>query len=80
MNTSVSNAAGDAVPRTLSEYSSKFAGVDVEAPSTETFRPYQPEQTMLLPPSVKEWLPAAQLVRFVREVAAEPDLRVLETA
>lgn len=44
----------------------------------KTFRPYQPEQTLLLPPSIEEWLPAEHLARFVREVASELDLRAIE--
>lgn len=45
-----------------------------------TFRPYQPEQTLLLPPSIEEWLPAGHLARFVREVVSELDLRAIEEA
>ena len=41
----------------------------------KTFRPYQPDQTLLLPPSIEEWLPAGHLARFVREVVSELDLR-----
>ena len=44
----------------------------------KTFRPYQPDQTLLLPPSIEEWLPAGHLARFVREVVAELDLRAIE--
>jgi transposase len=46
----------------------------------KTFRPYQPDQTLLLPPSVEEWLPAGHLARFVREVVCELDLRAIEDA
>src|SRR5437773_2297843 len=44
----------------------------------KTFRPYQPDQTLLLPPSIEEWLPAGHLARFVREVVTELDLRAIE--
>lgn len=44
----------------------------------KTFRPYQPEQTLLLPPSIEEWLPAGHLARFVREVVTELDLSAIE--
>ena len=44
----------------------------------KTFRPYQPDQTLLLPPSIEEWLPAGHLARFVREVVSELDLRAIE--
>ena len=45
----------------------------------KTFRPYQPDQTLLLPPSIEEWLPEGHLARFVREVAAELDLGAIES-
>ena len=44
----------------------------------KTFRSYQPEQTLLLPPSIEEWLPEGHLGRFVREVASELDLSAIE--
>lgn len=46
----------------------------------KTFRPYQPDQTLLLPPSIEEWLPEGHLARFVRQVAATLDLRAIEDA
>jgi transposase len=46
----------------------------------KTFRLYQPDQTLLLPPSIEEWLPAGHLARFVREVVATLDLRAIEDA
>ena len=30
-----------------------------------TFRPYEPQQQLLLPPSLQEWLPADHLVWFI---------------
>ena len=33
-----------------------------------TFRPYQPDQYFLLPPSMREWLPPNHLVYFIGEV------------
>lgn len=44
----------------------------------KTFRPYQPDQLLLLPPSIEEWLPEGHLARFVREVAFELDLSAIE--
>jgi transposase len=44
----------------------------------KTFRPYQPDQMLLLPPSIEEWLPEGHLARFVREVAATLDLSAIE--
>ena len=52
----------------------------MEDAGMKTFRPYQPDQTLLLPPSIEEWLPAGHLARFVREVASELDLRAIEDA
>jgi transposase len=38
------------------------------APVDKVFRPFDPGQLLLLPPSVDEWLPADHLARFVAEV------------
>ena len=46
----------------------------------KTFRQYQPEQMLLLPPSIEEWLPEGHLARFVREVVATLDLSAIEDA
>jgi transposase len=40
----------------------------------KTFRPWNPEQTLLLPPSPVEWLPANHLVFFLLDLAAELDI------
>ena len=50
----------------------------MEDAAMKTFRPYQPDQMLLLPPSLEEWLPAGHLARFVREVVSELDLRTIE--
>ena len=42
---------------------------------SKCFREYQPEQTLLLPPSLEEWLPEGHLGRFLSEVMGELDLR-----
>ena len=42
---------------------------------TRTFRPYEPDQLLLLPPSLRDWLPAAHLVYFVADVVEELDLQ-----
>jgi transposase len=44
----------------------------------KTFRPYQPDQLLLLPPSIQEWLPEGHLARFVSEVVDELDLSAIE--
>jgi transposase len=41
---------------------------------SKTYRPYAPEQTYLLPPSLKEWLPAGHLAYFISDVVDELDL------
>jgi transposase len=38
------------------------------------FREYQPEQALLLPPSLEDWLPEGHLARFISEVVGELDL------
>ena len=43
----------------------------------KTFRPWNPEQTLLLPPSPVEWLPANHLVFFLLDQAAELDLSAI---
>ena len=43
----------------------------------KTFRPWNPEQTLLLPPSPVEWLPANHLVFFLLDLAAELDLSAI---
>ncbi|CAK6698023.1 hypothetical protein BBFGKLBO_02371 [Synechococcus sp. CBW1107] len=40
----------------------------------KSFRPWNPEQTLLFPPSPVEWLPENQLVFFLLDLAAELDL------
>ncbi len=50
----------------------------MEDTGMKTFRPYQPDQTLLLPPSIEEWLPEGHLARFVREVVTTLDLSAIE--
>jgi len=42
---------------------------------SKCFRAYQPEQALLLPPSLEDWLPEGHLARFLSEVMGELDLR-----
>ena len=44
---------------------------------TKTFRPWNPEQTLLLPPSPVEWLPENHLVFFLLDLASELDLSAI---
>jgi transposase len=41
---------------------------------SKCFREYQPEQTLLLPPSLDDWLPEGHLARFLSEVMGELNL------
>ena len=47
-------------------------------PGMKTFRPYMPDQLLLLPASIQEWLPEHHLARFVSEVVDELDLAAIE--
>lgn len=40
----------------------------------KTFRPYQPDQVLLLPPSLRDWLPQDHLAHFVSEIVEQLDL------
>jgi len=44
---------------------------------SKTYKPYQPEQDLLLPPSLKDWLPEKHLAYFVSEVVDELDLSAI---
>ena len=37
-------------------------------PVAKAFRRFEPDQVLLLPPSLEEWLPADHLARFVAEL------------
>lgn len=39
------------------------------------FRPYEPDQTLLFPPSPREWLPEGHLAYFILDVVGSLDLR-----
>lgn len=41
---------------------------------SKTYRPYEPEQMFLMPPSLVDWLPKEHLVFFVKEVLETIDL------
>jgi transposase len=44
---------------------------------SKTFRPYSPEQSELLPPSPREWLPTDHVAYFILDTVAELDLSAL---
>jgi transposase len=41
---------------------------------SKTFRPYDPEQTFLMPASMKEWLPPDHLAYFISDIVDQLDL------
>ena len=43
----------------------------------KTYRPYVPEQDLLLPPSLRDWLPADHLVYFVSDVVDALDVSAI---
>jgi transposase len=44
----------------------------------KTFRPYVPEQYLLLPPAISDWLPEGHLARFVSDIVEQLDLSAIE--
>jgi transposase len=45
----------------------------------KTYRPYLPEQDLLLPPSLRDWLPEGHLAYFVSDLIDELDLSAVES-
>jgi transposase len=45
----------------------------------KTYRPYVPEQDLLLPPSLREWLPEDHLAFFVSDLIDQLDLSAIMT-
>src|SRR5215470_2224035 len=45
----------------------------------KSYRAYVPEQDLLLPPSLGEWLPEDHLAYFVSDVVDQMDLRAIES-
>ena len=46
---------------------------------SKTYRPYNPDQQLLMPPSMREWLPEGHLVYFVSDTIDEMDLTEIES-
>ncbi|OGS00713.1 MAG: transposase [Elusimicrobia bacterium RIFCSPLOWO2_12_FULL_59_9] len=44
---------------------------------SKSYQPYEPDQMMLMPPSLKEWLPAGHLAHFVSDVVDSLDLSAI---
>jgi transposase len=46
---------------------------------TRMFRPFEPDQLLLLPPSLRDWLPADHLAYFVADLVEDLDLKPILT-
>lgn len=55
-------------------YSYGWLGNDADEVSMRTFRPYDPDQALLLPPLLRDWLPESHLANFVSDVVDTLDL------
>ena len=44
---------------------------------SKTFRPYDPDQRLLLPAALQEWLPPDQLAYFISDVVDQPDFSAI---
>lgn len=54
----------------ISFFSASWLGISL----AKTFRTYDPDQTLILPPSLDDWLPHDHLARYVGDVVGELDL------
>ena len=45
---------------------------------SKTFRPYEPDQLLLMPPALSDWVPENHLARFVSEGVDGLDLSAIE--
>ncbi len=57
--------------------SSRAPSVD-NAVMAKTFRPYDPDQLLLMPPALADWVPEDHLARFVSDVVDTLDLAAIE--
>src|SRR5712691_10990017 len=57
--------------------SSRAPSVD-NAVMVKTFRPYDPDQLLLMPPALADWVPEDHLARFVSDVVDTLDLAAIE--
>src|SRR5260370_21343786 len=46
----------------------------------KSYRPYRPDEELLLPPSLRDWLPEKHLAYFVGDVVDNLDLSAMEAA
>jgi len=54
-------------------------GVQIFGIMAKSYRTYLPEQDLLLPPSLRDWLPENHLTHFVSDVVDQLDLRAIES-
>lgn len=47
---------------------------------TKEYRPYTPDQLLLLPPSLRDWLPEDHLAYFISDLVGRLDLQAIEAA
>src|SRR3989442_6626010 len=52
--------------------------VRVDNTRMKTFRPYEPDQLLLMPPSLGDWVPEDHLARFVSDLVDTLDLSAIE--
>src|SRR2546429_7523369 len=52
----------------LAEQAEATDGEPLGAGAEKTFRPYDPNQVLLLPPNLSEWLPAGHLAPLINEL------------
>ena len=52
----------------------RYASCVWELPMPTTFRAYQPDQPLLLPPDLQEWVPPGHLAHHVSDVVDALDL------
>jgi len=50
------------------------ASPNVEAPTRKALRPYEPNQTFLMPASMRDWLPSDHLTYFISDVVGQLDV------
>ena len=48
------------------------------AAMAKIFRPYDPDQLLLMPPALADWVPEDHLARFVSDVVDTLDLTAIE--
>ena len=68
---------GVATPAWLPQSSNRWGGAGRMTGMAKTYRPYLPEQALLLPPSLRDWLPDDHLAYFVSDLIDNLDLSAI---